>query len=104
MFWLLSGKVSTVLTAQLLKPRVFVLVGDGELDEGSNHEAIAYAGRAGLDTLNVIAVDNASSSHGWPGGRSTLVWQMLCSCGQHLRMRTRSCDPLCSVGLGHSNC
>jgi transketolase len=48
--------------------RVFVLVGDGELDEGSNHEAIAYAGRAGLDALNVIAVDNASSSHGWPGG------------------------------------
>src|ERR1700722_1132953 len=48
--------------------RVFVLVGDGELDEGSNHEAIAYAGRVGLDNLNVIAVDNASSSHGWPGG------------------------------------
>jgi transketolase len=51
--------------------RVFVLVGDGELDEGSNHEAIAYAGRAGLDNLNVIAVDNASSSHGWPGGIET---------------------------------
>ena len=25
--------------------RVFVLLGDGELDEGSNHEAIAFAGR-----------------------------------------------------------
>jgi len=50
------------------KPRVFVLVGDGELDEGSNHEAIALAGRLGLDRLTAIAVDNGSASHGWPGG------------------------------------
>ncbi|HXW47094.1 MAG TPA: thiamine pyrophosphate-dependent enzyme [Streptosporangiaceae bacterium] len=48
--------------------RVFVLVGDGELDEGSNHEAIAFAGRAGLDRLTVVLVDNHSSSYGWPGG------------------------------------
>ena len=39
--------------------RVFVLVGDGELDEGSNHEAIAFAGAVGLDRLTVIAVDNS---------------------------------------------
>jgi len=26
------------------RPRVYVLIGDAELDEGSNHEAIAYAG------------------------------------------------------------
>jgi transketolase len=50
------------------KPRVFVLVGDGELDEGSNHEAIALASRMKLDRLTVIAVDNGSASHGWPGG------------------------------------
>jgi transketolase len=49
-------------------PRVFVLVGDGELDEGSNFEAIAFAARAGLDALTVVAVDNASATHGWPGG------------------------------------
>jgi transketolase len=49
-------------------PRVFVLLGDGELDEGSNHEAIAFAGRAGLDGLHAIVVDNASASYGWPGG------------------------------------
>jgi len=49
-------------------PRVFVLAGDAELDEGSNHEAIAFAGRAGLDTLHAIVVDNASATHGWPGG------------------------------------
>jgi transketolase len=47
---------------------VFVLVGDGELDEGSNHEAIAFAGAVGLDRLTVIVVDNSSSTYGWPGG------------------------------------
>lgn len=50
------------------RPRVFVLVGDGELDEGSNAEAIAVAGRFGLDRLTAIVIDNASASHGWPGG------------------------------------
>jgi transketolase len=49
-------------------PRVFVLVGDGELDEGSNHEAIALAGRMDIAGLTAIAVDNGSASHGWPGG------------------------------------
>jgi hypothetical protein len=45
-----------------------VLVGDAELDEGSNHEAIALAGRLGLDRLTVVVVDNGTASHGWPGG------------------------------------
>ncbi|MFJ8685822.1 transketolase [Micromonospora wenchangensis] len=49
-------------------PRVYVLLGDAELDEGSNHEAIAYAGATGLAGLTAIVVDNASASHGWPGG------------------------------------
>jgi transketolase len=49
-------------------PRVFCLVGDAELDEGSNHEAIALAGRLGLDGLTAIVVDNDSASLGWPGG------------------------------------
>ena len=48
---------------------MFVLVGDAELDEGSNSEAIVYAGAAGLPNLTVVAVDNQSSSYGWgPGG------------------------------------
>jgi len=51
--------------------RVFVLVGDGELAEGSNHEAIAFAGAVGLDRLTVIAVDNSSSTYGWSGGLET---------------------------------
>jgi transketolase len=50
------------------RPRVYVLLGDGELDEGSNHEAIAYAGSTGLDTLTAIVIDNGSSRHLWPGG------------------------------------
>jgi transketolase len=56
------------LRARKSAARVFCLVGDAELDEGSNHEAIAFAGRARLDNLAVVAVDNRSSSHGWPGG------------------------------------
>jgi transketolase len=52
----------------LADARVFVLIGDGELDEGSNFEAIAYAGRAGLETLTCVVVDNSTATHGWPGG------------------------------------
>jgi transketolase len=56
------------LRAQGKPARVFVLVGDAELDEGSNQEAIVYAARAGLDRLTAIIIDNTSSTHGWPGG------------------------------------
>jgi transketolase len=48
--------------------RTFVLVGDGELDEGSNWEAVQYAGRVALATLTTVVVDNGSATHGWPGG------------------------------------
>lgn len=48
--------------------RVVVLAGDGELDEGSNHEAIAVAGRFGLEQLTAVVIDNESARHGWPGG------------------------------------
>ncbi|MFE9068632.1 transketolase [Streptomyces violaceusniger] len=49
-------------------PAVWVLVGDAELDEGSNHEAIAYAGAVGLERLHTVVVDNASATHRRPGG------------------------------------
>ncbi|MFJ6792949.1 transketolase [Streptomyces sp. NPDC091268] len=49
-------------------PAVWVLIGDAELDEGSNHEALAYAGAAGLERLHTIVIDNDSATHGWPGG------------------------------------
>jgi transketolase len=52
----------------LTDSRIWVLIGDAELDEGSNHEAIAYAGPAGLEQLHTLVVDNGSATHGWPGG------------------------------------
>jgi transketolase len=57
------------LRAQGLHTRaeVFVLLGDAELDEGSNHEAIAYAGATRLGGLTAIVIDNNSATHGWPG-------------------------------------
>jgi transketolase len=54
--------------AQGLDAQVYVLLGDAELDEGSNHEAIAYAGATGLTDLTAIVVDNDSATHGWSGG------------------------------------
>ena len=54
------------LRAQGLDSRVVVLVGDAELDEGSNAEAIALAGALGLDALTVVVVDNASTSYHRP--------------------------------------
>jgi transketolase len=50
------------------RPRVFCLIGDGELDEGSNFEAIQLAGRMGLERITCVVVDNGSSTWGWPGG------------------------------------
>jgi transketolase len=63
--------VALALRARGKTSGVFVLVGDGELAEGSNHEAIAFAGAVGLDRLTVIAVDNSSSTYGWSGGLET---------------------------------
>ncbi|SEO84716.1 transketolase [Actinacidiphila rubida] len=48
--------------------RVWVLVGDAEMDEGSNHEAVQYAGAVGLEQLHVVAVDNGSATYPWRGG------------------------------------
>ncbi|MFF3541737.1 transketolase [Streptomyces platensis] len=50
------------------RPAVWVLIGDAELDEGSNHEALAYAAAADLDRLHTLVIDNASATHGWRGG------------------------------------
>ena len=62
--------VGTVLglRAQGLRSRVVALVGDAELDEGTNAEAIATAGALGLGRLTVVAIDNQSASLGWLGG------------------------------------
>lgn len=46
----------------------YVLVGDGEMDEGSVWEAVSFAGRMELARLHLIVVDNRTATHGWPGG------------------------------------
>ncbi|MEV1286654.1 transketolase [Micromonospora sp. NPDC049679] len=62
------GTVLGLRAQDLTDPRVYVLLGDAELDEGSNHEAVAYAGATGLGSLTAIVIDNRSATHGWPGG------------------------------------
>jgi transketolase len=52
----------------LLDPAVWVLVGDAEMDEGSNLEAVQFAGATGLERLHLVAVDNGSATYGWRGG------------------------------------
>ena len=47
-----------------LEQRVVVLVGDAELNEGSNWEAILLAPNLELGSLTLLAIDNHSSS--WP--------------------------------------
>ena len=55
------------LRAQGIDARVVVLVGDAELDEGSNAEAVELAAALGLDALTVVVVDNQSSSYAVDG-------------------------------------
>lgn len=45
--------------------RVFVVVGDGELHEGANWEAIMFASQHGLDNLHLIVDDNGISMLGY---------------------------------------
>ena len=62
------GRALALRAAGRSAPRVVCVLGDGELAEGSNHEAIALAGRLGLDRLTAIVVDNFSATYGWPDG------------------------------------
>ncbi|MDX6629492.1 MAG: transketolase [Gaiellales bacterium] len=62
------GRALALRAAGRGTPRVICVLGDGELAEGSNHEAIALAGRLALDRLIAIVVNNFSATHGWPDG------------------------------------
>lgn len=67
----LGPAVGTALGLRLTSrtdSRVVVLLGDAELEEGSNAEAIQFAGRAQLDQLTAVVIDNDSAGLGWPGG------------------------------------
>lgn len=59
------------LRAQGIGARIVVLVGDAELDEGSNAEATEFGAAAGLSALTVVAVDNSSATWPWRGGLET---------------------------------
>ncbi|WP_442933708.1 transketolase [Micromonospora sp. CPCC 206060] len=84
----------------LLRPRVHVLLGDAELDEGSNHEAIAYAGAVGLASLTAIVVDNRSATHGWPGG---LASRFTVNGWTAATVDGRDQDALAAALTGHDN-
>jgi transketolase len=64
----LGHGLAVAIGSALTGRRVFCLLGDAELEEGSNWEAVQYAGRIGLASLTAIVIDNDSSQHGWPDG------------------------------------
>jgi transketolase len=54
--------VALGLKAKRIDPRVYVLIGDGEANEGSVWEAVLLAGDLGLSNLTAILIDNHSST------------------------------------------
>ena len=54
--------VALGLKAKKIKRRVYVLIGDGETNEGSVWEAVLLAGNLGLSNLTTILIDNRSST------------------------------------------
>ena len=54
--------VALALRAKGSDRQVFVLLGDGEANEGSVWEALLLAGNLGLDNLTAILIDNHTSS------------------------------------------
>ncbi|OZC85750.1 transketolase [Rhodococcus sp. 06-418-5] len=64
----LAAGTAVALRIQNSIARVFVLIGDAELDEGSNMEAVQFAARSNLGNLTAVVIDNDSAGLGWPGG------------------------------------
>ncbi|CCQ14053.1 Transketolase A subunit [Rhodococcus sp. AW25M09] len=64
----LAAGTAVALQIRRSDARVFVLIGDAELDEGSDMEAIQFAGRSNLGNLTAVVIDNDSAGLGWPGG------------------------------------
>lgn len=80
------GSALALRARGIIGPKHWILMGDAELDEGSNFEAIPFAGRRGLCELNVVIIDNDSSTLGWPGGISHRFsiegWEVTCVNGR----------------------
>lgn len=94
----LAVGVALGLRVQSIGSRVVVLIGDAELDEGSNHEAIEVAAAFELDRLMAVVVDNASSTHGWRGGIAsrfeTAGWESVTVSGRdHRAIEDAMCAP-----------
>ena len=60
-----AAGIALGLKVKAASSSVFVVVGDGELHEGSCWEAIMFAGQHGLDNLNMIVDDNRVSMLGY---------------------------------------
>jgi transketolase len=61
------GMALALRAKDLTEQRVFVLLGDGELNEGSNWEGFLLAPKLGLGNLTALLVDNHSAEpHGGP--------------------------------------
>lgn len=56
-----SSGIALALKQRKSSSQVFVVVGDGELHEGSNWEAIMFASHNKLDNLNLVVDDNGIS-------------------------------------------
>ncbi|MBK7249614.1 MAG: transketolase [Gammaproteobacteria bacterium] len=61
-----------------LASRIFCLLGDGEMEEGSNWEAIMYAGSHRLDNI-VAIVDNNHCSASFMAGEN-IKWNSMADC------------------------
>nr|WP_245175416.1 transketolase [Streptomyces bohaiensis] len=86
-------------------PRVWVMVGDAELDEGSNHEALEFAGASGLDSLHLVVVDNASATWGDAESRAARIaaagWSLTRADGRDHADLRRACT-LPHLGRPHA--
>lgn len=73
------GVAQALRAKGLTEPRVVVLCGDAELNEGSNWEAMALAAHLGLTKLTLLVVDNHSSSYApasWTGRIGSFGWSV----------------------------
>ena len=73
------GVARALRAKHLTEPRVVVLCGDAELNEGSNWEAIALAAHLELANLTLLVVDNHSSVYGpasWTERLGSFGWSV----------------------------
>lgn len=78
---------------------VYVVIGDGELNEGSNWEAAALANRYALDNLTVVVDRNGLQSE---GKCDDIVNQRLDAIWSAFGWQVRSCDGHSLNELGHA--